>query len=377
MNQFKVILYPFSLLYGLITGIRNFFFDVGILRSKKLPPWVISIGNLSTGGTGKSPHIEYIAHLMNDLAKENENLKITYPNIAALSRGYGRKTKGFLLAHGMSNTQEVGDEPMQLRRRMTDIMVAVDEDRVRGIKLLMGLNPQIKLVMLDDAFQHRYVKPTISILLTNYYNPFYSDHILPVGTLREAKRGYKRAHIIIVTSVPHDISELEKKEIVEKINPTPSQKVFFSNVSYGLPKSVYKSDFTISLPDRDLSVILLTGIANPLPLKNYLADKVKELKHITFNDHHNYTSMDIARVVGEYHKISNPNKVILTTEKDYVRLEPAELKLEFGGAHVFYIPINVSVKEERELEDEIIKILSTTNLYKPSQKKEVKLQKLA
>jgi tetraacyldisaccharide 4'-kinase len=377
MESLRIVLYPLSFLYGLITRIRNMLFDMKILSSKKMPPWVISLGNLSTGGTGKTPHIEYIAKLLNEKAKENDNLKITLPNTAMLSRGYGRITKGFLLAHGISSATEVGDEPLQLRRRMTDIMVAVDEKRVRGIRLLLGLNQQIKVVLLDDAFQHRYIRPTISILLTNFLTPFYTDHLLPYGNLRESKNGYKRADIIIVTSSPYNLSDAEKKLIVKNINPLPNQKVFFSSVIYGEPAAVFKIGLTTPALDKDLSVILLTGIANPAAFNNYLSGKVKEVIPVRFKDHNDFSQGDIAKVLAAFRKIDNPKKVIITTEKDYVRLDNINIKQEFGGTPLFYIPIHVRVQEEKEFEDELIKYLSNTSQYTPSQKTEVKLHKLA
>src|SRR6185312_10716069 len=202
MQGARILLYPFALLYRFVVVIRNIMFDAGILRSKKFPIWTISVGNLSVGGTGKSPHIEYLIRLLGNLSSY-KNLNISPERTAILSRGYGRSTSGFLLASENSSAQEIGDEPMQMKMKFKDIMIAVDEKRVRGITKLLELNKEINLVLLDDAFQHRYVQPSISILLTNYYKPFYEDSMMPTGSLREPVGGYRRADVIIVTRTQH------------------------------------------------------------------------------------------------------------------------------------------------------------------------------
>ena len=214
----KYILYPFAFLYSIVVSTRNIFFDIGILRSHRFPLWVISIGNLSAGGTGKSPHSEYIARLFEKLSRTTyENLDLSFDKMGIISRGYGRVNKGFLLVNNSSNAREIGDEPMQLKKRLKDIYVGVDESRVRGIKILLSLNPQLRMMILDDGFQHRYVKPNLSILLTNYNDPFYNDTMLPAGLLREPKGGYKRAKIIIVTNTPLNITDVEKKLILKNL----------------------------------------------------------------------------------------------------------------------------------------------------------------
>lgn len=366
MKSFKSILYPFSFIYGVFISGRNMLFDLRILRSRKFPIWVISIGNLSMGGTGKSPHTEYIARLMERLTRTKYvNLDLTFDKIAVLSRGYKRVTSGFLLVNKTSNAREVGDEPMQMKKRLNESYVGVDGNRVRGIHVLLSLNPQIRMVLLDDAYQHRYVRPDFSILLTNYNCPYYTDSMLPGGTLREPRGGYRRAKFIIVTNVPVNITDVEKKLILKNINPRPEQKLFFSSIAYNSLVPVFKVDYTAPLIDKNYSVVLFTGIGNSHSLYNHMAEIARDVVHVTFPDHHMFKSNDIMKVLSAYNNISNPNKVIITTEKDSVRLQLGELMKAFGTAPVFYLPIEVKVHEEQEFEDAIISNLSPLNPNKP------------
>lgn len=370
MKTAKYILYPFSFLYGFVVTVRNLLFDIGIFPSRRFPIWVISVGNLSTGGTGKSPHVEYIARLLEGLTNEYQNLDLPFNKIAILSRGYGRASSGFLLVNNTSNAREIGDEPMQLKKQLKEVYVGVDERRVRGIRVLMMLNPQLRMVVLDDAFQHRYVKPTFSILLTNYNAPFYNDMMLPAGRLREPRRGYKRTQFIIVTNVPANITDIEKKLILKNINPKSKQKVFFSSIVYKPLLPVFKGNYVVPVIDKNCSVVLLTGIANTHSLYNHLAQTARDVIHIPFSDHHIFESSDIAKVIKTYNAITNPNKVIITTEKDSVRLQLGELIKDFGVAPVFYLPIKVQVHEEKDFKDAIIGNLNPLNPNKPIQKLE-------
>jgi len=364
----KYLLYPFAILYGSIITIRNILFNLGILRSRDFRVWVISIGNLSTGGTGKSPHTEYIARLLEKLTRSYENLGLTFDKIGVLSRGYGRSTNGFLLVNNSSNAKEVGDEPMQLKRRLNNVYIGVDEKRVRGISLLMGLNPQLKIILLDDAFQHRSVKPTFSILLTNYNTPFYNDHMLPAGMLREPVRGYKRAQFIIVTDTPHNITDVEKKLIRDKINPLPKQKVFFSSIYYQSLVPLSNNNIEIPVIDKNYSIVLLTGIANPHSLYNHLAEMARDVVHISFPDHHFFDIGDVAKVMKAYNAITNPKKIIITTEKDFIRLQLEQLVRDLGTAPAFYLPIEVKVHDEQHFEDAFISNLSVLDPSKPIRK---------
>lgn len=368
MKVLKYILYPFSFLYGIIVTVRNLFFDIGILRSQRFPLWVISIGNLSVGGTGKSPHTEYIARLLENLSNHYENLELSFDKIATLSRGYGRINKGFKLVHSTSDAKEVGDEPLQLKRRLNDLHVAVDENRAHGINMLLASNPQLRVVLLDDAFQHRYVNRDLSILLTNYNAPFYNDCMLPAGRLREPRRGYKRAQLIIVTNVPTSITDTEKKIIQKSINPKRKQKVFFSSIVYQPLVHVFKSNTPIPPMDKNHSVLLLTGIANAHGLYNYLAEIARDVIHIPFPDHHVFNPSDIAKVIKSFDDISNPNKIIITTEKDAMRLQSGSLINGFGKVTVFYLPIQVKIHEENDFEGAIISSLIPLDKIKPLRK---------
>jgi len=361
----KYIVYPFALLYGLIVTVRNLLFDIRILRSHRFPVWVISIGNLSAGGTGKSPHAEYIARLLENMTKSYENLELTFDKISILSRGYGRINKGFLLVNNTSNAKEVGDEAMQLKKRLNDVYIGVDGNRVRGIHILLSLNPQLRMIILDDGFQHRYVKPDLSILLTNYNIPFYKDELLPAGRLREPRFGYKRAQFIIVTNVPPNITDVEKKLVLKNINPKPGQKVFFSSIIYQPLIPVFKGNYPVPNINKNCSVLLLTGIANPDSIYRYMEEIAGNVIHIPFADHHFFQSSDIAKVMKAFNAIANPNKVIITTEKDSVRLQLGNLMNDFGIAPVFYLPILVKVHEEKDFEDAIIASLNPLNPNKP------------
>jgi len=342
-------------------------FDAGILRSQKFPIWTISVGNLSVGGTGKSPHIEYLIRLLGSLGTY-KNLHIKAENTAILSRGYGRSTTGFILANENSTAQEIGDEPMQMLMKFKDVHVAVDEKRAHGIKKLIDMHKDINLVLLDDAYQHRYVKPSLSILLTNFYKPFYEDAMMPRGTLREPVGGYRRADIIIVTRTPHDILDVERKMIMKKIAPFPHQKVFFSSVVYQDMTPVYDIDLLDRKVTKDTSIVLLTGIANATDFRKHLQKNAKEVVHISYPDHHWYSMVEIMKMVDIYNNISNPDKIIVTTEKDAARLHQASIREQLEKLPVFYTPIQVKVKDEAAFEADIVRQLGSYQLYNPIQK---------
>jgi len=367
MQGARILLYPFALLYRFVVVIRNIMFDAGILRSKKFPIWTISVGNLSVGGTGKSPHIEYLIRLLGNLSSY-KNLNISPERTAILSRGYGRSTSGFLLASENSSAQEIGDEPMQMKMKFKDIMIAVDEKRVRGITKLLELNKEINLVLLDDAFQHRYVQPSISILLTNYYKPFYEDSMMPTGSLREPVGGYRRADVIIVTRTPHDILDVERKMIIKKIKPFPHQKVFFSSVVYQDMTPVYDISFFGKTITKETSVVLLTGIANANDFRKQVQKQAKEVIHMSYSDHHWYSLVEIMKLKDTFNNISNPDKIILTTEKDAARLHQSTITEQLEKLPVFFTPIQVKIKEEAEFEEELVRHLGSYQLYNPIQK---------
>jgi len=347
MKFLKILLLPISYLYGSLVFLRNKMYDLGIKRSREFQkPAVISVGNLTVGGTGKTPHIEYLIRLLKDLYK-----------IATLSRGYGRDTSGFVLANETYSTSEIGDEPRQFKHKFKDLIVAVDTSRVRGIKKLCEINPEIQIVLLDDAFQHRAIKPSLSILLTEYNHFFYNDVMLPSGKLREFKSGYKRADIIIVTKTPQIFSPLDKRLIIRNIEPKEYQKVYFSFLKYGkpiaFPAPENKLSNTINPLEKNSTIILLTGIANPEPLEEYLKTKVKEVISFSFPDHHEYSYDDLDKLQKLFNNIVQGNKIIITTEKDTMRLDKPGLKEQLNQLPLFYIPIEVGFHQNDE--DELIK----------------------
>ncbi len=337
MKMLRVLLLPVSLLYGVIIYVRNLLFDKNILKSSAFNIPVISVGNLSMGGTGKTPQMEYLIRLLQGKYK-----------IATLSRGYGRKSKGFLLASESSTAKEIGDEPKQLKQKFTNIEVAVDENRTSGIQTLLKQFPSTKAILLDDAFQHRKVKAGLSILLTDYTQPYFDDWVVPSGTLREFKGGAKRADIIIVSKCPENISSAEKEKIRLALKPTKHQIVLFSYIGYGNCTRLFEQSENICSPEDlinlNCEVLLLTGIANPSPLKNFIATLTSEIHLLTYSDHHAYTAKDIETIKMRFKEISNENKVLITTEKDATRLSP--FKKELAALPIYTIGIETQFNKE-------------------------------
>ncbi|MBN2175861.1 MAG: tetraacyldisaccharide 4'-kinase [Bacteroidales bacterium] len=342
----RIILFPFSLLYGLAVWLRNKLFDWNILPSKSFDIPVISVGNLSTGGTGKSPHVEYLVNL----------LKKDFI-VATLSRGYKRKSKGFILADEKSDAKQMGDEPFQFKTKFPEVEVAVDEKRKRGIEKLLKLKPETDVVILDDAFQHRYVKPGISILLTDFHQLYCSDYVLPTGNLREFRSGSKRADIIIVTKTSKVLSPITRRRIDEQLKPAPNQKLFFSYIRHQNPVPLPGIKKAAD-PDKDArfnTILLVAGIANTYPLEMYLKNMCDELEVMKFPDHHSYVQKDIIRIIERFENIITRNKILVTTEKDSVRLRDPELMKTLKNFPVYYIPIEIVIhREDRREFNEII-----------------------
>jgi len=309
MKLLRFLLFPFAVLYDAITRIRNWFFNLGVLKSTSFDIPVIAVGNLSVGGTGKSPQIEYLIRLLKDNYK-----------IAVLSRGYKRKTEGFQLVNDTHTAEDVGDEPLQFYKKFKkDITVAVDADRTNGIQQLLQNDIPPQVVLLDDAYQHRKVTASSYILLTKYNDLYVDDFVLPTGNLRESRRGAKRASVIVVTKCPEDLSKSEQGKIVRKINPKSYQKVFFTTIAYD---EDLKGTEELAISDlKDKEVLLVTGIANPKPLLNFLEEKEVRFIHLNFPDHHNFTQQDISTIKKAFDELLSEQKIILTTEKDYMRLE--------------------------------------------------------
>ena len=335
---------PVSFLYGLITLARNKFFDWGILSSKSYPFPVISVGNLSVGGTGKSPHVEYLIRLLqNDFS------------IATLSRGYKRKTKGFLLAGDNPDVAQLGDEPCQFARKFTAIEVAVDEKRVNGINTLLKEFPKLDAIILDDAFQHRKVKPGLSILLTDFHKLHSGDYPLPSGTLREFKGGAHRADIVIVTKSSNVLSPITQRNVEESLKLRSNQKIYFSYIEHGKLTALPGLDFNPT-DFRYSTILLVTGIANSYPLEVHLMKYCDNIEKISFPDHYQYTLKDIDKIVDTYDKIFTKKKIIVTTEKDAMRLMYPGLLNKLKNLPLCYVPIEIIIHKEgrKEFNEQII-----------------------
>lgn len=337
MNYLRILFFPFSLLYGIIIYIRNKLFDLKIIKSNKFDFPVISVGNLSVGGTGKTPHIEYIIRL----------LKKKYA-VCTLSRGYKRKTKGFVLADKNSNAIEIGDEPMQIKNKFNDINVAVDENRVEGIKIVKQKYPETEVFLLDDAFQHRKIIPGLSIIITSFSKLYTDDFLMPTGNLRESVSGASRADIIIVTKTSKFLSPITKRRIISELKPKPNQKLYFSYIKYGkiLPLPGFNFKVTRS---RFNTILLFTGIANPSEFQDYLNLICNELILLKFPDHHFFTKKDFEIIREANNDIFTNDKIIICTEKDAMRLSESKALDFIGDLQIFYIPIKVEFhKNDKE-----------------------------
>ena len=318
------LLYPLSLIYNLYTSFRNFLFDLGIIDSIEYKIPTIGIGNLSTGGTGKSIVVDYI------IGKFKNKNKIT-----TLSRGYNRNTKGFIQASNMSTAYEIGDEPFQFYSKHPEINVVVCEDRRKGMNIILKNLPDTDLCIWDDVFQHRFVKPGLMILTTTFQYPFYKDEILPVGNLRENISSAKRADLIVVTKCPDNLSQKDKISFLESLNPNDNQKVFFSSLTYMQKIKSDSEEVDIDVLE-DVDFILVTGIADSSYLVNFLKNKALKFKHLKYSDHYNFNKSSIGKITG-----LSLNKIILTTEKDFGRLRP-----KINNRDIYYIEVGLKFPKE-------------------------------
>jgi tetraacyldisaccharide 4'-kinase len=321
------------LIYGLITGIRNFLFDANIISSAEFNIPVICVGNITVGGTGKTPHTEYLISILRDY------------RVATLSRGYKRKSSGFLVASGASVVEDVGDEPLQIYKKFPDITVAVDNKRVNGVKRILSEKPETGVIILDDGFQHRRIKPGFSILLSDFERFMMKDHLLPYGDLRESLDNIRRADVIIITKSPENISPIERRLIVKDIEKAPYQNLYFTSLKYNHPVSLFTApvpeSFSDDLQKKQTSILLVTGIANPLPLQEYVQKNYGDVTHINFRDHHKFTEEDLQQIFSTWDSIKSPLKYIFTTEKDAVRIQEFTNIAEPYRSSFFYIPIGI------------------------------------
>ncbi len=361
--KLNYILAPISWLYGMGVSIRNSLFDWKILPSEEYPVPVICIGNLAVGGTGKTPHTEYLIRLLRDKYK-----------LGVLSRGYKRKTKGYVLATEKSTSSTIGDEPYQMKRKFNDVVFAVDSNRRRGITNLLSLPDDEKpdVILMDDAFQHRYVTPSLSILLTDYNRLFYHDKLLPFGRLRESKTEKRRADIVIVTNTADDLKPIDFRIIEEEMNLKEGQQTFFTQVFYGPITPVFpnepgsESHKTIEKEDE---LLLLAGIASPIPFVRKIKSLSDKAVSMIFPDHHAYEKQDIKKIKATFDNIKSPDKYILTTEKDAARLLRNPSLPEEWKSLLYCLPIEIEFcLEERPTFDELITNHITTfkrnNIYK-------------
>ncbi|MFN8256715.1 MAG: tetraacyldisaccharide 4'-kinase [Bacteroidales bacterium] len=345
--MFRFLLYPFSLVYGFVVKFRNILFDLNILKSVQFNIPVILVGNITVGGTGKTPHVEYLVKLLKDHYKTG-----------VLSRGYKRKTKGIVHASTISNSDEIGDEPTQIKNKFPDIDVVVNAGRVEGIKYM--ISAKTELVILDDAYQHRYVKPGLSILLIDYNRQIDKSHLLPYGDLRESKDNTKRADIIIITKTPELITPAEKRVVAEGVRLYPYQKLFFTSLRYGNLCAVFpgKEDLLLDfMKNHELfSILVVTGIAYSQPFIKYLEKYSENIVHLKFGDHSSYTASRLNKIKKEFMMIKNDKRIIITTEKDAVKLREVKNMPKIIADSLFYIPIEVFFLENEQ--DFINKIIS-------------------
>jgi tetraacyldisaccharide 4'-kinase len=324
LKSFRYLLFPISFLYGIIIWIRNWLFDKNIKKSAAFNFPIICVGNLAVGGTGKTPMTEYLVSFLLPKFKT-----------ATLSRGYKRKTKGFAIANDTTTALHIGDEPMQFHKKFPELTVAVGEERLVAIPQLLHARPETQVIILDDAYQHRQVRAGFNIVLTDYRNLYTRDLMLPAGDLRDVKSSIKRADNIIVTKCKTDLSEEEKENITREIDPKSYQQVYFTEIVYNQPYHLFTLQPGTIQPTTD--VLLLSGIANPKPLKEFLTSQVHSYDMLRFADHHIFSSDDLQDIIRHFEKIQSADKMILTTEKDGVRLE--KFSNELSHFPIFVLPI--------------------------------------
>ena len=335
MKWYNWILIPISLVYWIITSIRNLFFEIGIFKQNKFNIPIVGVGNITVGGTGKTPHSQYISKLLQN------NFKI-----AVLSKGYGRKTKGFKYVNIDSNYVDVGDEPLQMKKNLPELIIAVDHKRVNGVNKIMKEHPDVNCIILDDAFQHRSIKICFNILLCDYTNPIYKDWMMPVGLLRESKKGIKRADCVVISKCPENLTMEESKTIEKNLKFT--KKIFFSKIIYDKIVSL-NGNKTIEKTSLK-KILLVTGIANSNPIIEYLEKLNIQIKHLKYKDHFHYQKKDIDRII-DYYKKQNSEIIILTTEKDAQKMKEYE---ELSNYPVYYLKVSVDFIRNKDKFDEKI-----------------------
>ena len=339
-------LQPLSWFYGLGVRFRNTLFETGFLKSRSFSIPVISVGNITVGGTGKTPHVEYLIRLLQD-----------HSRVAVLSRGYKRKSHGFQIANESSTARTIGDEPFQMKQKFPKVIVAVDKNRVHGIEALNQKYQDIDVILLDDAFQHRYVKPGINILLVDYHRLIIYDTLLPAGRLREPLTGKNRADMVIITKCPKDLKPMEYRVITKAMDLYPYQQIFFTTLEYGELTPLFKKEApTVNLDKlKDHNVLLLTGIASPRQMKEDLTPVVSKLSMLSFPDHHAFSQKDIEQISSEFAILPSP-KCIITTEKDAARFIGLEGLSNEIKENIYILPVRITfmLNQEEKFNENII-----------------------
>ncbi len=339
MSKLRYILFPFALLYALVTEVRNFLFDTKIFKSTAFDVPIINVGNLRVGGTGKTPMIEYLIRLLQPEFK-----------VAVVSRGYKRKTKGIVLADAQSTASSIGDEPFQIYQKFPDITMVVGANRVVAVQHLLQIQKP-DVILLDDAFQHRWIDAGFNILLTAYNQVFSKDFILPVGDLRECRKSARRADVVVVSKIP-DTPSFDREKVVHSIQKYTSKPVFFSKIVYD--DYIYSNDNRLKISEiTDYKILLVTGIAVMQPLLSFIKEKNINFVNLSFGDHHRYNQADVKRIQGAFSRIQAENKLILTTEKDFVRLHPSL------NQDLYYLPIRAEVIENELFNNKILAYVRT------------------
>ncbi len=340
IKYIRLVLLPISVLYGLIIRIRNYCFDKGILYSKEYSLPIISIGNITVGGTGKTPLTELLIG----------NLISGY-RLALISRGYKRKTKGVIISDKNSTVTDIGDEPFQIKSKFPELLVTVAEKRVAGIDQMLDLENKPEVILMDDAYQHRYVKPGFSILVADYNRPLWKDFMLPAGELREPVNGKKRANIVLVNKCPKNISILEQTNIIKKLNLNTDQSVYFSTIGYQNCISLFCKNKVLTETDLcNFEVLLVTGIANPKPLLEYVRSKTNKVELIQFADHYQFKEVDLQKIINHFNNLNGNKKIILTTEKDSVRFKEILNPEDQISKAIWYIPIEINILNNQQKE---------------------------
>lgn len=352
--SWRILLIPFSWLFGLVVLVRNLLFDTGILRSEEFSLPVISVGNITVGGTGKTPHVEYLTGLLSE-----------HFRVATLSRGYGRKTRDFRIVSADSTAPEVGDEPLQIKNRFPGITVAVDRNRVQGIRKLMQMDPDPEVILLDDAFQHRSVRPGFSILLIAHNRPLFRDFLLPAGMLREPARNRRRASMILVSRSPAKMKPIERREYVNRLGIEPGKHLYFTTMRYGDLIPVYPGVQARGRQwyrEHSGGVLIVTGIANPREIRSYARGIHTNIRELIFPDHHPYREKDLEKIAGAYDDLRKVGKqiLVLTTEKDAMRLRDRSFRNDIrSDMHAVRIHVEFLNEDGKNFDRQILNYVSS------------------